>query len=787
MLKEKPDDHFLIYAPYPRPVDKENWLLDLVLAGFSFSHDLSETYREELGLGPEFRDFIADHVEFLQNVRERFEPLAELVEPDTETIESLAVKMIGVLCGSDAESRRLPQPFGRSFFVLAEETLSGDSKVWDALVKHDLADAFRREVARFVSVPTHELTPDGAAIALLREAWRFERSGEATAEARSARVLLHEWRDEYGVDDRYLAIVKAGQDALGIRDEVQDLAVDALAKLELFPAVDSVLAQRLVDEAAGDTGDRARIRMIASRRKETYWVRTTMPEVGAVYTLLIRQSDFFDRMNTVDLQASSADELVDRYTKSLYLVDQLHRQCLASYRAAGSPGTLTPVVDRIDGVYLHRFLQPLAEAWDSLRSASDNASVAIRSQRRFFESVVAPFLGRGDKLVVIISDAMRYEIGKELEERVVATNRLSATSSPMLAVSPSVTAMGMNALLPHRKLSIKADGSVLVDERSVAGIKGRASFIADVVARLYPDKRAGAFWAKDIGELPAAAARERIQGLDVIYLYSDKIDALGDDAKTETSLPDAVEAELAHLLAVIRKFTGQLNRTHILVTADHGFIFQNTATDDAHLIAADTPSEGYKDRRYMTGTSSPGPHFRKYSAEQLGIDAPHPFYFADGLYRIRKQGGGVKFVHGGMSIQELVIPLVHIRAGRSDDLRPVGVAILKATKAVITTPTHQVSFFQEEPVSEKVRPVTLRASFVAADGTVLSDTAELTFDSADTTAQNRSRTVELHFAPSAVQYNGTQIVLRLERLIGGTPVRYSEETYLYQTFGERDF
>ena len=788
VLKEKPTDHFLFYVPYQRPADRENWLLDLVLAGFSFSHDLSETYREELALGPEFRAFVAEHVEFLQNARERFEPIAELVDAETETIDTLSVKMIGVLTAPDAETRRLPRPFSRSLFTLAEEALSGGSELWDAVVKYDLGDAFRREVGRYVSAPTEDLTPDGATIALFREVWQFERFGETTAQARSARVLLHEWREDFGGDGRYPLMVKTVEQALNVRAEVEDLTVEQLGKLELFPAVDSQLARQLVAQAASDTADRVRIRTIASKRKDSYWVRTGMPEVASVYSFLICHADFLEHMNQVDLAASTADELVGRYTERLFRVDQLHRQCLAAYRGAGSPGTLTPIVERMDGVYVHQFLQPLAEAWDGLRNKDKNVfPVALRSQRRFFDWAVAPFLNRGDKLVVIVSDAMRYEVGKELEQRVSGMNRLSATSSGMLAVSPSVTAMGMNALLPHRELSVKADKAVLLDDRSVAGIKGRGAFLSDAVSQLYPGKTAGAFWARDISALPAAAARERINGLDVIYLYSDGIDAVGDEAKTEMSLPDAVEAELSLLMKVIKKFAGQLNRTHFLVTADHGFIYQNSPPDDAHLIAAEAPADGYKDRRYMTGSSNPGAHFQEFSPAQLGITAPHPFYFADGLYRIRKQGGGIRFVHGGMSIQELIVPVVHVRAGRSDDLRPVGVAVLKAAKAVITTPEKEITLFQEEPVSEKIQPVTLRATFVAGDGTLLSDSAELTFDSPDQNAENRSRTFELHFAPSAVRYNGTQIVLRLERLLGGAPVPYSEETYLYQTFGERDF
>ena len=112
---------------------------------------------------------------------------------------------------------------------------------------------------------------------------------------------------------------------------------------------------------------------------------------------------------------------------------------------------------------------------------------------------------------------------------------------------------------------------------------------------------------------------------------------------------------------------------------------------------------------------------------------------------------------------------------------------MKPANAVITTPTYTVTFFQQEPVSEKRQPIVLRAYFAAEDGTVLSDTAELTFDSDSPNAENRGRTAEFHFSAEAVKYNGMIIKLKLERVIGGTPVKYAEEDYRYQTFGERDF
>ena len=79
----------------------------------------------------------------------------------------------------------------------------------------------------------------------------------------------------------------------------------------------------------------------------------------------------------------------------------------------------------------------------------------VYSQRTFFTTYVAPFMQKGKRLFVIISDAMRYETMVELEGRIAQENRMETDLKPaMLCVLPSYTQLGMAALLPHRVLSV---------------------------------------------------------------------------------------------------------------------------------------------------------------------------------------------------------------------------------------------------------------------------------------------------------------------------------------------
>lgn len=801
VVTEEPRRHFLIYAPYARPADAENWLLDLVLAGFSFSTDLSETYREELGLSRDFQTFISAHVAFFDNHRDRFAPLAELIDPESETVESLAAKMISVLAAPEAESRRSAARFTLSLFALITEAISGESARWDALVRFGLDEAWRQALADYIPDAGPAVTPSGAAIEIFRQVWALELEGQATRPQRNCRFLIGEWRDRFAHDSRYHAVVQWVENASGVPSQLHGMTTDQLTSLSLFPAVDWELAHRLVAEASEPHADWQRIGRIAEERSSTFWVRSGDAAVRAIYQCLERVARFESTLGTADLSPAAADELVARYQSSLYAVDQLYRQVLARYRAAGSPSTMADLVARVEGKYLHQYLQPLAESWDQAQGQAHaqgqapaqpqphggGAGFGLPMQSRFFETVVAPFLRDNAKVVVIISDAMRFEVGQELAGRLRGENRLSVDDGAMLALAPTVTKVGMNALLPHETLRMEQDGRVLLDGQHVTTTEGRGRHLGDTVAHRFPGKTAGAFRLSDLSELSVAAARERVAGLDVMYIYSNTIDARSDNQKTESESPDAVEDELKRLVAMVRKITGQLNRTHVVITADHGYLYQSGPLVDAHTLAAETPDNGNKERRYLLGSHSTDGPFMTVSDDAGVVGSDAPLTFVEGLYRIKRPGGGVRFVHGGLSLQERIIPVMRVRAGRRDDTEPVSVAIMKPTNATITTPTYVVRFFQEHPVTEKRPAITLRGQFAASDGTAISDSIEMTFDSADESGENRGRSAEFHFGPTAVHANGKSVTLVLERIVGGTAVPYARESFRYQTIGDRDF
>lgn len=790
VLLQEPDRHFVIYAPYDRPADERNWLLDLVLAGFPFTTNLVETYREELGLPVSLRSFVADHAAFFENQADRLQPLSELISPETETESSLAIKMMSVLVGPDADARRSPERFQWSLFALIEEAVEAREERWQRLCRFGLDGAWRDALGMYLPTVPDDLEPGGAAIEILRLAWDSESENRATQHQRNCRYLLGEWRNRYAREGRYAPVVVWAQKALGIPSQLSQVSLEELRRRTVFPAVEQEIASRLIQEANSGRADWTRIHEVARERMHSFWVDSHLQHLRPVFILLQRIVEFEQALTQADLSPADAETLVNRYVGSLYPVDQLYRQLQAAAAEADVPGALAEIVDRIEGRYVHQFLQPLSEIWDRT-DITDGMGIPL--QQRFFETLVAPYLAGNDKVVVIIADALRYEAGEELSRRVQGLNRVQATLNPMIGTAPTVTAVGMNALLPHGTLHMNAQGTCLIDGKNVQGIEHRSAYLSEVVVKRFPGKRAGAFKMNEILDLPVAAARERFSGLDVVYLYSDRIDATADNFKTEHLLPLAAQEELSHLTAMVKKIGNQLNRTHLIITADHGFLYQRDELVEAHKLAAEKPADGNRWRRFIlgydpeaVGEAGEG-KYRLATGDPAVVDSEQPIAFAAGLYRIRKHGGGSRYVHGGLTLQERIVPLIRVRLTRTDDVKPVSVSIMKPTNAVITTPTYTVRFYQEQAVSEKRPALTLVGFFCGVDEKPISDTVEVLFDSPDSADQNRGRSVEFHFGPGAVQSNGQDITLVLKQKVGGAMVDYAVETFRYQTIGERDF
>ncbi len=143
------------------------------------------------------------------------------------------------------------------------------------------------------------------------------------------------------------------------------------------------------------------------------------------------------------------------------------------------------------------------------------------------------------------------------------------------------------------------------------------------------------------------------------------------------------------------------------------------------------------------------------------------------INRLRLKGSGSRFVHGGASLQEVVIPVLQINKKRISDTSMVEVDIIRGSSSAITSGQLAVAFYQERPVDDKVQSRILRAGIYTAEGELISDQHELIFDFIAESPRERELKVRFVLSREAEAVNNQEVILRLEIPVTGTS-HYSE-------------
>jgi uncharacterized protein (TIGR02687 family) len=393
-------------------------------------------------------------------------------------------------------------------------------------------------------------------------------------------------------------------------------------------------------------------------------------------------------------------------------------------------------------------------------------AASVPLQRQFFERYVLPFLNNRKKVYVIISDALRYEIGEELVGRVRREDRYDAQLEVLLSLLPSYTQLGMAALLPNQTITITGDNAaVTVDGQSTQGTPNRDKILKEAL-----NGRAAAVRAEEVISMNRDACRDLVRDHDVVYIYHNRIDSTGDKKESEDHVFEAVEETLQELIALITTLTAA-NATNLLVTTDHGFIYQHSVLDESEFLGQEVTGSQvlFQHRRFALGRGlNPNAGLKTFTAAQLGLAGNLEIQIPKSINRMRIKGAGSRFVHGGASLQEVVLPVLLINKKRETDITQVTVDILRTTNRLITSGQLSVAFYQTGPVTDKVQSRKLRAGLYTLSGELISDRHELLFDFESENPRQREVQVRFMLTQKANKANNQEVILRLEEQVANT-------------------
>jgi uncharacterized protein (TIGR02687 family) len=372
-------------------------------------------------------------------------------------------------------------------------------------------------------------------------------------------------------------------------------------------------------------------------------------------------------------------------------------------------------------------------------------------------------------------------------QKIQTEKRFEGELEHMVSSLPSYTQLGMAALLPNANMTFQPDSeNILINGNSTQGVQGRTKILEQMAG-----VRATAINAEDFMKMNSSTdGREFVKQYDLIYIYHNRIDKVGDDKTSEEKVFEAVEQELEFLMDVIKKIAN-MNGNNMFITADHGFLYQNNELAESDFSIGEVKGELWKEsRRYVIGKNLKGDASTKhFTAEQLNLSGDAEVLIPKSINRIRIKGAGSRYVHGGASLQEIVIPLLKVTKTRQDTTKQVDVDIIKSTDK-ITTNILAVSFLQTDLVSEKVLQRQIRSAIYAEDGEMLSDQFTYNFDIAEGTERMREVKHRFHLSSKASgKYKNQRVKLLLEEPVEGTSKwkTYKEYSYTLNISFTNDF
>lgn len=724
---EDPASSYLIYAPFPKPPLAENHLEDMLLYAERFAADRVSLVLADLGLDDVWKPFVAEHFAFFANkVRVRQFDALEIDQP-TET--QLALGMMCVLARQRTASfaellRALLADAAQARVALAEFDRYGVTAAFWAMCEAELgyvaADGAptlaKLAVALF-------LTAAGRALgAAAPAAWR----PLFTTKPGSVYAFLDGMRNHVMYQEAYDRLSDEVAARYDVCAALAALPREMLVGVEFFREVDALLIDWMRERLEGEDvhaqlGGHEVPELCAMRRATHFGAQS-----AAAYDFLTAAHFLIAHAHFVP--AAGFESAMEQYVAEDWRMDAAYRHFQTAYDACRAPESFDVLAQLVEEIYTNGYLGRQVPAWNKALVERGHFH-SLPQQIHFYRESVKP---RRERTVVIISDALRYEVGAEFAKRLADRARYPRVKiDAMIATLPSRTRLGMAALLPHKEIML-ADGRVLVDGKEANGLASRRA----VLQQAQPASDCVRY--DDIHAMNKTELRRIFARKQVVYVYHNAIDNAGEH--TPEQVFSACEQAMREIEELIRRLTVSANTQHFLVTADHGFLYKRKKLDESGKISIASDAPDVEQRRAIVADTP----VKGLGVRHLPLDAvlengsAQVVSFPLGVEVFKVAGaGGLNYVHGGSSPQELLVPVLDVYSEKSHtETHPAQIMLVSLLQRVTNFVT-SVQFMQTEPVTDTVKAAVYDIAFEDAQGALISNMQNYHADSRAEDAKER--------------------------------------------------
>ena len=564
--------------------------------------------------------------------------------------------------------------------------------------------------------------------------------------------------------EQLIEIAKSVEDELKLPQRFMKLEVSDLVDTEVFPCLDEVILIKLMTEISDHIIDVDKIKSIVEKRRTCVNYGPFKDCYEGI--LQVANMQAFYKEHTAGYHSAEAKQVWKEYTAEYYKMDTYYRLFHKSYgeslKAYNSDlhDLFHSVMEKVEGLYKNWFLGQLGANWQTVCSeelAKYGRILEVPQQTDFYRNRIQ---NADSRVFVVISDALRYEVAASLAEQLRRETQADVKLQDVQGIFPTVTKFGMAALLPHKELEVEMHGAVL--KVMADGVSTDAGYRDRILKAEKPNSVAVKY--EDLVNAKRADRSAMVKGMDVVYIYHDTIDEASHTSDTMVfpACDDAIQ-ELKNLTKII---CNDFGATHILFTADHGFLYTySPLTEDDKIDKTGFVNRIVEyGRRYAIMMKDSDPDYLQ-KVQFLGGTSEYDAFAPKENVRIKMNGSGLNFVHGGISLQEMVVPVIdyhflrnqskqYQRNQKKYNTKPVEVSLLSATHKV-SNMIFSLNFYQKEPMGDNREAATYQLYFTDSNGKQISDISKII---ADKTSDNgQERTFRCSFNLKSLKYDNKEI------------------------------
>lgn len=720
---ENPDTNFLVYAPFRKPADEDNFLADMIHYANLFSADMIDILCQELSIDcSKFRDVLSSYSNFWNaSARKKAFKDLNIKEYSKSRIE------LGILLVLAGERTLNFEYVVRKIIVKHFEK---DDSIIEKFKDYNILDVFWEFVYQHFGYMEENPTVGKFTISLVLNytASLFECSTPKSwnsfliEDKNNPRVFIDNFMNNNKYINSFNNISSLLEDKLNISRDLKNYAVDSYIKCDSFKTFDRNIINHYIT-LLSETKEKIDFDNILELRGKGHFYNDFEDE----YQLIYWANEFIGLINEFQREVLPDDvnELINLFANRFVNIDKSYRKFYYHYDKLDDTDYISYLQSMIENMYTNIFLFNINPKFTSLIENIND--ISITKQWRFYKTFIN---NNKTKTAVIISDALRYSCGVELKDELDKNPTWTNTIQPMLSTVPSYTALGMASLLPNREIKYE-NKTVLVDGKPCSNSDERGK----ILQYYNPDSIAIKF--DKIDSLKRQELRELTKGKNLVYIYHDQIDARGDNASTENEVFAASQEAIDEITKLTARLIDSGNFTRVIITADHGYIYKRGSLDDSDKVNLETILALYTKRRFLlTHEETDIPGTKCLSLDYINNDDVY-VTVPKGVDVFKLKGPGLNYVHGGLSLEEVIVPVIEVKSKKGGkNQRTVELQLIGSNNKITNYDT-MLTFFQKENISKTILPLEASIYFEDDDGNKISNEVIIFADKNSEYSQDR--------------------------------------------------